>query len=100
MSVEISKLSLKSDSDDAASVQSFRNDYIDRPFSGKQEQFEQVLDILDSTGFIPEALIESEANWFYTSLGIDDVFFARESPQGIASHIHSLYSCKVQAFAS
>ena len=100
MSVEISKLSLKSDSDDAASVQSFRNDYIDRPFSGKQEQFEQVLDIIDSTGFIPEALIELEANWFYTSLGIDDVFFARESPQGIASHIHSLYSCKVQAFAS
>lgn len=98
--MDLSKLSIKPDSDDASSVHSFRNDYIETPFSGKLEQFEQVLDILDSTGFIPEALIELEAKWFYSSLGIDDVFFARESPLGIASHIHSLYSCKVQAFAS
>lgn len=100
MSVDISRLNIRPDSDDASSVQSFRNDYIDTPFSGKQDQIELVLDILDSTGFIPETLIELEARWFYSSLGIDDVFFARESPQGIASHIHSLYSCKVQAFAS
>lgn len=61
---------------------------------------DQVLDILDSTGFIPESLIESEVRWFYESLGIDDVFFARESATEIANHIHSLYSCKVQAFAN
>lgn len=103
MSVDISRLSIKPDTEtksDVSSLQSFRADYIDTPFSGKQAQFEQVLDILDSTGFIPESLIELEARWFYHSLGIDDVFFARESPLGIASHIHSLYSCKVQAFAS
>lgn len=99
MSLDISRLNLKLDSD-VSSVQLFRNDYIDPPFSGKQDQLEQVLDILDSTGFIPEPLIELEARWFYNSLGIDDVFFARESAAGIASHIHSLYSCKIQAFAS
>lgn len=75
-------------------------DYINLPFSGKQAQFEQVLDILDQTGFIPEPLIEAEATWFYRHLGIDDVFFARELPKGIAAHIHLLYLCKVQAFAS
>ncbi|RKP29620.1 NAD-dependent glutamate dehydrogenase [Metschnikowia bicuspidata] len=100
MSVDISKLNIKSESDDAASLQSFRQDYIETPFSGKQDQIEQVVDLLDSTGFIPEPLVELEAKWFYSNLGIDDVFFARESPEGIASHIHSLYSCKIQAFAS
>lgn len=100
MSVDISRLNIKHDSDDASSVQSFRQDYLDTPFQGKQDQIEQVVDLLDSTGFIPEPLVELEAKWFYSSLGIDDVFFARESPEGIVSHIHSLYSCKVQAFAS
>ncbi|RLV93445.1 hypothetical protein JA1_002529 [Spathaspora sp. JA1] len=70
------------------------------PFVGKKEQLEQVLDVLDSVGFIPEPLIESETKWFYESLGIDDVFFARSSPESIASHIHALYSCKVQAYSS
>lgn len=101
MSVDLSKLTINNDvPSDASSIKLFRNDYIDTPFSGKQDQFDQVLDLLDLTGFIPENLIELEAKWFYNSLGIDDVFFARESPEGIASHIHSLYSCKVQAFAS
>lgn len=100
MSVDISRLSINGKTDDAASVASFKNDYIDTPFLGKQDQFDQVLDILDLTGFIPESLIESEAKWFYNCLGIDDVYFAKETPKGIASHIHSLYSCKVQAFAS
>ena len=83
MSVDISRLSLDKQVDDALSVSSFKNDYIDTPFSGKQEQFDQVLDILDSTGFIPESLIESEAKWFYNCLGIDDVYFAKELPRAL-----------------
>ena len=79
---------------------SLKHDYIDSPFSGKKDQFDQVLDALDSTGFIPESLLESEAKWFYESLGIDDVFFARLTPEEIAGHIHALYSCKVQAYAN
>ncbi|KAK6464753.1 NAD-specific glutamate dehydrogenase [Scheffersomyces coipomensis] len=97
---EIQNLSLERTVSNSSSVVSVKPGYINSPFSGKKDQYEQVLDILDSTGFIPESLIESEARWFYESLGIDDVFFARESANGIANHIHSLYSCKVQAFSN
>lgn len=75
------------------------SDYVPHPYALKKEQMEQVLDVLDSVGFIPEQLIELETRWFYSCLGIDDTFFANESPEGIASHIHALYACKVQAFA-
>lgn len=97
--VDRQKSSLYKIESNSSSFSSLKHDYIDSPFSGKKDQFDRVLDILDSTGFIPESLIESEANWFYTSLGIDDVFFARESDIGIAKHIHSLYACKIQAYS-
>lgn len=97
---DIQLLSLKRSDSNTSSLVSTKHDYIDNPFSGKKHQFDQVLDVLDQTGFIPENLIENETKWFYECLGIDDVFFARESPEGIASHIHSLYACKVQAFAT
>lgn len=88
------------ESTNSSAVSLKHDDYIDNPFSGKKDQFDQVLDVLDSTGFIPESLLESEAKWFYESLQIDDVFFARLTPEEIAGHIHALYSCKVQAFAN
>lgn len=97
---DIQRLSLEKTSSNSSSVVSVKHGYIDSPFSGKKDQYELVLDILDNTGFVPESLIESEARWFYESLGIDDVFFARESAQGIANHIHSLYACKVQAYSN
>lgn len=97
---QLQNLSLGRSISNSSSVQSLKHGYIDKPFLGKKDQYEQVLDILDSTGFIPESLIELETRWFYESLGIDDVFFARESPEGIANHIHSLYSCKVQAYST
>lgn len=96
---DIQHLSLYKTTSNTSSVASFKHGYVDSPFSGKKDQFEEVLDILDSTGFIPESLIESEARWFYECLGIDDVFFAKESAAGVAGHIHSLYSCKVQAYS-
>ncbi|KAG7875923.1 hypothetical protein KL938_004857 [Ogataea parapolymorpha] len=68
-------------------------------FSGKEDQMVQVMDELDSTGFIPENLIESETRYFYESLGIDDTYFASESVSVIVSHILALYSAKVDAFA-
>lgn len=96
----IKNLSLGRSVSNSSSVQSFKHGYIDNPFSGKKDQYDEVLDILDSIGFIPETLIESEVRWFYDHLGIDDVFFARENAKGIANHIQSLYSCKVQAYSS
>lgn len=98
--VDIQNLSLNRTTSNSSSVLSLKRGYINSPFSGKKAQYDQVLDILDNTGFIPESLIESEARWFYDHLGIDDVFFARESAEEIAGHIHALYSCKVQAYAS
>lgn len=69
------------------------------PFEAKAQQMDAVMDSIDQTGFIPEALIELETKWFYQSLGIDDGYFARESVEGIVSHIHALYSAKLDAFS-
>ncbi|CAK9438238.1 uncharacterized protein LODBEIA_P24880 [Lodderomyces beijingensis] len=96
----ISNLKIYGKESASSSAISLKHDYIDSPFSGKKDQFERVLDLLDSTGFIPESLLEAEARWFYESLGIDDVFFARSTPEEIAGHVHALYSCKVQAYAN
>ena len=83
----------------ALSISSVKSGYQNLPFIGKEAQFEKVLDLIDKYGFIPENLIESEARWFYESLGIDDVYFERETVEGIVSHIHALYSAKLDAFA-
>ena len=48
-------------------------------------------------GWIPEKLVEPQVAWFYSELGIDDVYFQLESPRVIASHISSLYAAKVAA---
>lgn len=82
------------------SLQSNASGYVPTPFPGKEKQFDLVLDELDRAGFIPEALIESETRWFYEQLGIDDVFFARESVAGIAGHIHALYAAKLEQYAA
>ncbi|KAF6063746.1 Glutamate/Leucine/Phenylalanine/Valine dehydrogenase family protein [Candida albicans] len=64
----VSRLNIYRTTSNTSSQVSLKHDYIDSPFSGKKDQFDQVLDVLDSTGFIPESLIESEAKWFYESL--------------------------------
>lgn len=75
------------------------SDYHIFNFPGKDLQREQVIDLLDSQGFIPDDLIEQEVDWFYHSLGIDDLFFANENPESIASIIHTLYASKLDSFA-
>ncbi|KAH3674926.1 hypothetical protein WICMUC_002946 [Wickerhamomyces mucosus] len=81
------------------SISSLKSGYNNLPFIGKEAQYENVVDAIDKFGFIPENLIESETKWFYESLGIDDVYFESESVDGIVSHIHALYSAKLDAFA-
>lgn len=83
----------------ALSISSLQSGYQNLRFIGKEAQFEKVLDLIDKLGFIPENLIEAEARWFYESLGIDDLYFERETVEGIVSHIHALYSAKLDAFA-
>jgi glutamate dehydrogenase len=47
--------------------------------------------------WIPEDRIDSQIEWFYRELGIDDAYFQAESVQAISSHITSLYAAKVAA---
>ncbi len=50
-------------------------------------------------GWIPEALIDEQIEWFYNELGIDDVYFQTETEDAIVSHISSLYAAKIAAWA-
>ncbi|ORY69467.1 NAD-specific glutamate dehydrogenase [Pseudomassariella vexata] len=71
--------------------------YINPEFAGKAEQMKQVREILVKEGWIPESHVEDQLKWFYTSLGIDDVYFQLERVEVIAIHIQSLYAAKVAA---
>ncbi|KAF1985837.1 glutamate/leucine/phenylalanine/valine dehydrogenase [Aulographum hederae CBS 113979] len=72
--------------------------YVAPKFEGKEKQMEEVMDLVDEQGFIPEALVEAETKWFYYDLGIDDMFFATESAEAIMSHILTLYAGKVASY--
>ncbi|KAJ6476138.1 hypothetical protein C8R45DRAFT_370933 [Mycena sanguinolenta] len=49
-------------------------------------------------GFVPAPLVAGEVAWFYTNLGIDDTYFANESPAIISDHIIALYAAQIQAY--
>jgi glutamate dehydrogenase len=57
------------------------------------------MDQIEAKGFIPSDFIESETQWFYSDLGIDDMYFQTETVEAIVNHILSLYAAKVAAFA-
>lgn len=73
--------------------------YVAPKFEGKAQQMEAVMDLVEEKGFIPADLVEAETKWFYTDLGIDDMYFSTETADAIVSHIHSLYAAKVAAYA-
>ena len=58
-----------------------------------------VMDLLEEKGFVPLEFVESETNWFYNELGIDDMYFQTETAEAIVNHILSLYAGKVAAYA-
>lgn len=74
-------------------------DYHNFEFPGKTAQKEQVIDLLDQQGFIPDTLLENEVEWFYEGLGIDHYFFSKEVPETIANVITTLYAAKIESFA-
>ena len=37
------------------------------------------MDSVEDKGFIPPDFVESETNWFYNELGIDDMYFQTEA---------------------
>ena len=57
------------------------------------------MDQIEEKGFIPAEFVESETNWFYNELGIDDMYFQTETVEAIVNHILSLYAGKVAAYA-
>lgn len=71
--------------------------YIAPEFKGKLQQMAEVQQILAKAGWIPADLVEKQVSWFYTELGIDDVYFQLESVEVIANHITSLYAAKIAA---
>lgn len=73
--------------------------YVAPVFEGREKQMETVMDLLEEKGFIPPEFVENETKWFYTSLGIDDMYFQSEAPETIVNHILSLYAGKVAAFS-
>ncbi|KAI9738811.1 MAG: NAD-dependent glutamate dehydrogenase [Cirrosporium novae-zelandiae] len=73
--------------------------YVAPVFEGKEQQMEQVMDILETKNFIPTEFVQSETEWFYNMLGIDDSFFQTETAESIVNQILSLYAAKVAAYA-
>ncbi|KAJ6602253.1 NAD-specific glutamate dehydrogenase [Mycena sp. CBHHK59/15] len=67
-------------------------------FHGKDAQRQQVEAAVAATGFVPAPLVAGEVGWFYTSLGIDDTYFANENPAVVSDHIIVLYAAKIQAY--
>ena len=57
------------------------------------------MDLIEEKGFLPSEFVQSETDWFYNSLGIDDMYFQTESVEAIVSHILSLYAAKIAAYA-
>jgi len=57
------------------------------------------MDQLEEKGFVPPEFVESETNWFYNELGIDDMYFQTETVPAIVNSILSLYAGKVAAYA-
>ncbi|KAK7408008.1 NAD-dependent glutamate dehydrogenase [Neonectria punicea] len=73
--------------------------YIAPEFKGKIDQIKSVKEIIQQAGFIPQAQVDEQIQWFYEKLGIDDVYFTIETPAVIASHVTSMYAAKVAAYA-
>ena len=64
----------------------------------RNEQMHRVIHLIEKSGFLPTDLVNNEVCWFYENLGIDDIYFANESDDVIASHVLALYAAKLNAF--
>jgi len=57
------------------------------------------MDLIEDKGFLPSEFVAAETDWFYNSLGIDDMYFSTETVDAVASHVLSLYAAKLAAYA-
>jgi glutamate dehydrogenase len=55
--------------------------------------------MITAAQWIPLERVDSQIEWFYNELGIDDEYFEQESAHVISNHIASLYAAKVASVA-
>lgn len=55
--------------------------------------------MITAAKWIPDDKVDSQIEWFYSELGIDDAYFQIESVDVISNHITTLYAAKVAAVA-
>ena len=53
--------------------------------------------VITAAKWIPDDRVDSQIEWFYSELGIDDAYFQIESVDVISNHITTLYAAKVAA---
>lgn len=53
--------------------------------------------VITAAKWIPDDKVDSQIEWFYGELGIDDAYFQIESVDVISNHITTLYAAKVAA---
>jgi glutamate dehydrogenase len=53
--------------------------------------------VITEAKWIPDDKVDSQIEWFYSELGIDDAYFQIESVDVISNHITTLYAAKVAA---
>jgi glutamate dehydrogenase len=43
------------------------------------------METIEARGFLPLEIVESETQWFYNELGIDDMYFSTETSDAYAN---------------
>ncbi|OMJ26218.1 NAD-specific glutamate dehydrogenase [Smittium culicis] len=76
------------------------SEYSTNVFNDKKHHMESVIEILNSQGYIHSSLIASEVEWFYNSLGMDDLYFMMEKPSVVADHILGFYAARLAGISS
>ncbi|KAJ2772509.1 NAD-dependent glutamate dehydrogenase, partial [Coemansia nantahalensis] len=82
---------------DPAAAAAANGDYTDNVYSGKVDHRAQVCAILEKEDCIPRHVIDTEVEWFYNVLGLDDMYFMLENPAAVAGHITALYGAQLSS---
>ncbi|OLY81852.1 NAD-specific glutamate dehydrogenase [Smittium mucronatum] len=76
------------------------SEYSRNVFGDKKQHMDKVIEILNSQGLMHSSLVNSEVEWFYESLGMDDLYFMMEKPSVVADHILGFYASRLAGISS
>ena len=54
----------------------------------------KVVKLVSAAKLIPDALVESEVNWFFNELGIEASYFLTVAPKKLAEHVLAIFGAK------